>query len=96
MAGIGHRDPGQRIELVAPRRGKVVSKIIGKLFGKPDRVIWSHLNAHDAVVSMWRRQILESPGASIKDDQRVLAHSSKPEPPLAVDGGAHHLAIRPR
>ena len=96
MAGIRHREPGQRIELIAPRFGKVVPKVVGKLFGKPDRAVWSHLNAHNAVVSMWRRQVLEGPSPWIKDGQRVLAHSSKPEPPLAVDGWAHHLAIRPR
>src|SRR6266487_1358794 len=96
MSGIRDREPGQGIELIVSRCGKVVPKVVGKLFGKPDGVVGCDLDTHDAMMSTRRCQVPEGLVAWIKDDQGILAHGSKPDPPLVVDGWSHHLAIRLR
>lgn len=96
MPWIRDRDPGQRIHLIASCGGKVVPKVIGSLFGKPDSVVRCYQNAHDAVVSTWRCQILENLGARVKDDECVLTHGSEPDPSLVIDGWSHHLVILKR
>src|SRR5258706_9823295 len=96
MTRIRKQEPGQRIELIASRRRKVVANVVGRLFGKPDRVVRSDLNTHDPMVPMRRRQVLEGLGTWVKDDQRVLAHGTEPDLSMVVNGWSHHLVIRPR
>jgi len=96
VTGVWNREPGKGIELVMSRRKIVVSEIVGSLFGEPDGIVLGHQDAHNAVMSVWRRQVLEGLSPWVKDHQRILAHGSKPESPLVIDGWTHHLAIRLR
>src|SRR5207245_8795299 len=94
VAGVGRGDGGQRVEMKLPGDGKIVANIVGVLLSKPDRVICCYLNTHDAVTTMWRRDLLKCLGARVKHGERIAPHFSNPEPSLVVNGQPHHLAVR--
>src|SRR5205085_12225602 len=69
LTGVWNGEPGKGIELVMPRGRVVVSEIVGSLFGKPDRIVRGHQDAHDAVMSVRWRQVLEGLSPRVKDHQ---------------------------
>src|SRR5260370_38540692 len=93
MTGIGHRDRGQGVELIASRRGEVVSDIVGVLFGKPDRIVWRDLYAHNARLCIWRRPLLERLRPWVKDGEVVPPHFAEPQASLVVNGEPHQAIV---
>src|SRR6266851_2782468 len=93
MTGIGHRDRGQGVELIASRCGEVVSNIVGVLFGKPDRIVWRDLYTHNAVLSPWRRPLLERLRPWVKDGEVVPPHFAEPQASLVVNGEPHQAIV---
>ena len=93
MAGVGNRERGQGVDLVAARRGEVVPDVVGVLFHEPDRIVGGYLDRHHARASARWGHLLKRLGPWVKDSQEVPAHFSKPEASFVIDGWPHHLAI---
>ena len=73
-----------------------MSDVVGVLFGKPDGIVWRDQYAHNAIVSMRRRHLMECLSVWVKVGQVVAPHFAEPDTALVVDGRTHQAAVRLR
>jgi hypothetical protein len=82
MRRINDGKPGEGIELIVAGGGEVVPKIVGILFGKPDRIVWGGQCSHHPVASVRGNQLLKMGGVGSKTARKLRPISPNQIRPL--------------